>query len=281
VLAYDRADLPAVTQRRHLAHYTDRPEPSWEPEHSVPEWLTDYRDRLQQRREDLTAGLTARAHQRAEAAAELADLQPALDAARAEWQTYADCINAIELELDTVLRPAMWQANHNTRTAGFGHRHSAARRAKMASWRVEDAYDRIAAIRADGAQIKAPLDAVESTARRLAELASPNTGHFGIDQFDHDQLRALDQIVEAVDTWTTWANGRPAPTVELADAVALLLDVARHAPPLPTRPGEIDRTRWFELFEPVTALLEQRGLPTRDHVGHDLEHAGPNLAIDL
>ncbi len=54
------------------------------------------------------------------------------------------------------------------------------------------------------------LDAVEAEARRLAELASPHTGHFTVDELDRDQLRAIDQIVQAVDTWTTWANGRPA-----------------------------------------------------------------------
>ena len=63
--------------------------------------------------------------------------------------------------------------------------------------------------------------------------------------------------------------------------MSLLHDVALHAPRFTIRDGEIDRTRWFELLEPLTALLEQRGLPTRDHVGHELEHAGPDLSIDL
>jgi hypothetical protein len=175
----------------------------------------------------------------------------------------------------------MWQASHAARTASFGHRHGAARRAKIATWRVDDAQDRVAAVRAEGAQIKEPLDAVEAEARRLAELASPRTGHFSVDRLDRDQLHRLDQIVEAIDTWTTWANGRQVATEALADAVPLLHDVAQHAPLLPTRASEIDRTHWFELLEPVTTLLEQRGLPTRDRVGHDLEHAGSDLAIDL
>ena len=117
VLAHDRADIPAVTQRRHLAQ-TNRPEPVREPEQVVPGWLADYRDRLEQRRHDLTAGLTERAHRRTEAAAELADLQPALSTARAAWQPYANRINEIEHELATVLRPAMWQANHDASPGG-------------------------------------------------------------------------------------------------------------------------------------------------------------------
>jgi conjugative relaxase-like TrwC/TraI family protein len=281
VLAYDRADIPSVTQRRHLAHQTDRPEPVREAEQVVPEWLTDYRDQLEQRRDDLTAGLTERAHRRSDAAAELVELQPALGAARAAWRPYAERTIAIEHELETVLRPAMWQANYDARTARFGQRYRATRRAKIATRRVDYAQHRIAAIRADGARFKEPLDAVEAEERRLVELASPHTRHFNVDRLDRDQLHALDQIADAVDTWTTWANGRPVPTVELADAVSLLHDLARHAPPLPTRASEIDRTHWFELLQPVTALLEQRGLSTRDHVGHNLEHTGPDLGIDM
>ena len=74
---------------------------------------------------------------RAEAAAELAELQPALAAARAAWQPYAERIAAIEDELRTELRPAMWKANHDATHAGFGHRHSASRRANDATERVE------------------------------------------------------------------------------------------------------------------------------------------------
>jgi hypothetical protein len=281
VLAYDRADIPAVTQRRHVAHQIDRPEPARERAQVLPEWLTAYRDQLEQRRDDLTAGLTERAHRRVEAAAELADLQPTLDAARAAWQPYADRINEIEHELATVLRPAMWHANHDARTASFGRRHGAARRAKIATWRVDNAQHDIAVIGADCAHIEEPLDAVEAAARRLAELIRPHTGHFGIDQLDRDHVHALDQTAEAIDTWTTWVNGRPVPTMELADAVSLLHDVARHAPPLPTRVSEIDRTHWLELLEPVTALLEQHGLPNRDGIGLDLEHAEPDLGIDM
>jgi hypothetical protein len=281
VLAYDRADIPAVTQRRHLAHQADRSGPVREPEQVVPEWLTAYRDRLEQRRDDLTAGLTARAQRRAEAATALDDLQPALAAARAAWQPYAERINAVEHELKTVLRPAMWQANHDARAVGFGHRHGAARRAKIAAWRVDDAQHRIAAIHAEGAHTKEPLDTVEAEARCLAELASPHTNRYGIDELDRDQLHALDQIVHAIDTWTIWANGRTVPTAELAEAVSLLNDVARHASPLPTRADEIDQTRWFELLAPVTAVLEQRGPPTRDHAGHHLEPTEPDLSIDM
>jgi hypothetical protein len=173
----------------------------------------------------------------------------------------------------------MWQANHDASHARFGHRHSTARRARTANRRVDDAHDQIAAIHSDAADVKQHLDSLEAEPRRLADLASPHAGR--IDRLDRDQVHALGRLVDAIGSWTTWAKGHPVPLAELADAVSLLHDVARHAPPLATRARDIDRARWFELLERVTALVEQRGLPVRDRVGHDLETAGPNLAIDL
>ena len=74
------------------------------------------------------------------------------------------------------LRPAMWQANHDAMHAGFGHHHATARRAKAANGRVDDAEARIAAIHADGADIKQRLDALEAQAWNLADLAHPSPG---------------------------------------------------------------------------------------------------------
>ncbi len=119
VLVYDRADIPAVTPRRHLAREVSHPEPAREPEQVAPEWLAAYRDELEQRRDDLTAGLTERVQRRTEAAGALVDMHPALTAARAAWRPYAERINAIEHELETV-RQAMWQANHDAIRPGSG-----------------------------------------------------------------------------------------------------------------------------------------------------------------
>ncbi len=175
----------------------------------------------------------------------------------------------------------MWQANHDAYRAGFGHRHRATRQAKTAPRQVDTAQARIAAVHVDGSEIEQRLDSLETKARRLANVASPQGGRFGVDQPDRDQLHALGQIVDAIDTWTSWADGHPVTTAELADAVSLLHDVTRHTPLLATRAGEIDRSRWLELLQPVTAILDQLGLPIRDGVGHELERAGPDLGIDL
>ena len=99
--------------------------------------MAPWRTLLEEQRDDLTSYLAHRAERRAEAAAELAALQPDLAVARAAWQPSAERIAAIEDELRTDLRPAMWKANHDATHAGFGHRHSARRRANDATERVD------------------------------------------------------------------------------------------------------------------------------------------------
>ena len=174
----------------------------------------------------------------------------------------------------------MWQAHHDASNAGFGHRHGAARQARIASGRVSDAQDRIAAIHAEGGDAKQQLDTLQAEARRLADVANPASDHLGLDQLEHAELRWLGQLIDAVDTWMTWAAGHPVAADELAEAVALLDDTARQAPPLALRVGDIDPARWFQLLEPVRALLVQHGVLLNVHGRHDLEHAGPDLGID-
>ena len=75
-----------------------------------------------------------------------------------------------------------------------------------------------------------------------------------------DRTLADGRVVRAV------AGFEPVATHELAEAVSLLHDTARHAPPLALRVGDIDPARWFELLEPVRTLLVQHGVLLNVHV---------------
>jgi hypothetical protein len=139
-LAHDRADIPAVTQRRNLARQARSAHPRQpEPASIVPDWVGPSRAGLEQQREKVVDYLDDRARRRADAAVELADLQPTLGAARAAWQPYRDAIGEIEDGLRSGLRPAMWKASMHAVHAGFGHHHATARRAKAANDRVAEA----------------------------------------------------------------------------------------------------------------------------------------------
>ncbi len=274
VLAHDRADIPAVTQRRDLARQAEPARPR-RPEAAsvIPDWVEPWRAQLQQCREDLVSDLVDRADRQAQAAAELADLQPALAAARAAWQPYGNAIAAIEGELRGRLRPAMWKANNDARYAGFGHHHTTARRAEAATARVTDAQARMADIHADGADIKHRLDTLEAEAKNLRDLAYPSGGGFGLDD--------IDAVLHSVDVWTAWAHGRRVTSAELVDAVDMLMDVARHTPFVALTGDQIDRSQWCELLEPVTQLLRRHGIELDHDRELDLDMTGPELSIDL
>jgi len=242
--------------------------------------VAPWRTQLEQQRDDLHGHLFDRAARRVDAANELAEFQPDLAAARTAWQPSAQRIAAIEDELRIDLRPAMWRANHDATHAGFGHRHTAQRRAKSAIERVEDATNRIASIHTDGADVKQHLDTLEAEARNLNDLACPSPAGHGLEQFHREQLDRLEPLLDAVDIWATWAHGGPVAPADLATAVSTLTETACRAPLLAVNDGGIDRTQWFDALQPVTDLLRMSGvqLPSGRDLG--LER-GPELGIDL
>ena len=280
VLAHDRADIPAVTQRRELARHTHAaPTRRHEPVSIVPGWVGPWRAQLAHRRDDLVGSLAERADRRAAAAADYADLQPALTAARAAWEPYRAAIAAIDDELRTVLRPAMWTANHDALRAGFGHHHTTARRATAANRHVAAAEARIAAIGAGATDVKHRLDTIQARARNLHDLAQPSPGGYGLDDLNRQHLDDVDRLLHAVDVWTAWAHGRPVTTADLIDTAEILTDTARHAPLYTTTSGAIDRSHWLEALEPLVGLLRQQGVDLHDP--RDLERAGHDLGLEL
>jgi conjugative relaxase-like TrwC/TraI family protein len=281
VLAHDRADIPAVTQQRDLAlqarsAHPRRPEPA----SITPDWVGPCRAALKQQRENLVAYLNDQARRRAEAAVDLADLQPTVTAARAAWQPYGTAIAEIEDELRSELRPAMWKANRDAWHAGFGHQHATARRAKATNGRVADAEACIAAIHAGAADVKLQLDAVEAHAWNLHHLAHPSPAGVGLEDVQRGQINEIDRMLDAFDVWTTWASGRPVAVADLTNAAEVFADSARRAPVLSGNSGDIDRSQWFELLEPVLQLLHQRGVELSHDTLHP-ERAEPNLGLDL
>jgi conjugative relaxase-like TrwC/TraI family protein len=243
ILTCDRADIPAITQRRHLAETGGHQQPP--PEPLLPDWIQPWRQRLDDRRRQLIDHLAAREDRRAAARQDLHDLQPALDAARHAWEPYARPISDLEHELEGVLRPAMWEANRQAGTARLGHRRSSQRAAADAAEAVSDAEAAIANICADGAPHKEHLDRLQIRAEGLASTEPADQ----LDQHDHQQVVQLDQVLDAVDTYTAWLDGRPTATTRLAHAVETLRGVAQHAPSFALSADDIDKTRWYQLLD--------------------------------
>ncbi len=284
VLAHDRADIPAVTQRRELAQQqppvTSAARPlTPRPRLAVPDWFGRWRTGLEHRRQDLVDQITERANRRTQSATDLARLQPALAAARAGWRPYQQPVKQLEDELRSTLRPAMWRANGQARHAGFGHRHSATRRAAQATRLVAETQARIDAILAEGQAVKDRLDALEADGRALHQVAQPPEVLAHFEDYDQWLLDIFDHQLDAADTYLALAHGQPVNAIELAHAIGELSDIAQQAPYYPLDPNQIGRTEWGELLEPVTQLLRAHGIEL--DVGEHLERRGPDLGLGL
>ena len=192
VLTHDWADIPAMTQRRHLAQI-DGPTERLHPETPVPDWIELWRQQLHDQRQLLVDGIDLRQEQRASALGELRDLQPVLDAARRAWEPYAQPIRHLEDQLQTQLRPAAGQADRDAREAGLTRRRGAQSHAADAAEAVHRAEARIAAIHTRGAPTKERLDTLEQRAAALQAQVEPSDG---IAHHRHEIVQ-LDQILDA------------------------------------------------------------------------------------
>ena len=139
---------------------------------------------------------------------------------------------------------------------GFGHRHAAGRTAERARARVEAATERIAAIHADGTEVKQHLDTLASRAELRQDIASATFSR-SLDDLDHLQIHQID---DAIDTWSRWARGRPIALIGLAAAVETLADVADAASLFDGVSNAMGQSTWFDLLEPAAVLLRERGL---------------------
>jgi hypothetical protein len=278
VLAFDRADVPAVNQRRALAVQQPSVSPVVESDDVISGWVAPYRAGLEDRRDQLVERVRRRDEQRAHAAADLAELQPALHVARAAWQPYVDRIATLEQQLQTELRPALWKANSDAMHAGFGRRHAASRRAREATSRVDAAQASIVEIRVDGAAVKEELDGLGHHARQLADTATLSSS---LDQLDKLDLDGIDRVVAALDTWTAWVHGQPIASTRLAAAVETLTDHAWHTPQFGDNAGDVSPDQWMQLLGPVTQLLVDHDIDVENRPGLDMESTGPELGIDL
>ena len=281
VLAHDWADVPAVTQRRDLARQGRPADPGRpDPASIIPGWVGPWRAGLEQQREKVVDYLDDRARRRAEAAVELADLQPALGAARAAWQPYRDAIAEIDDEVRTELRPAMWKANSDAVHAGFGHHHATARRAKAANDRVAEAEARVAAIYAGAAAVKQRLDAVEAQAWNLHDLAHPSPAGFGLEDLHRGQLHEIDQMLDAFDVWTAWATAHPSrsPTSRMRLRSSPTRPVGRR--PCPATPAKSIDPNGLSFSNPFSSFLTNDGVELSHDTLHP-ERAESNLGLDL
>ena len=254
IITYDRADLPATTQRRTAQPAT--PSRATPPVRFVdpPDWLNQSRRDVAAERDATVARFERRDQWRQQSRRDLADVQPTLAAAWEAWRPFQERLTDLEQRLTLDLRPAMHTADSHARKAGVARRHHARRDAEQATNAVRGAEADINTIRDQGKTIKRRLDQVRGVESDLRERAGPSTVP---DKYDQQNLDRFDRLIEAIDTWTAWNHGQPVDVASLTRTITTLTDPALRG----RTPGNISL-----IVGPLAGWLHERGIDTATHL---------------
>ena len=255
VLATDRADVPAVTQRRQLAAAVP-PAPTPRPRCAIPNWFDDTYQ---------------------QAAAELADAHDALDELRREDARIARRIRDLTDDLnqlqprcapyDTAIAAAhddVTQAQERQRQAERAVTDSGPLGRRAARRHLADTTDELATAETALAELSRRAAPLLDRRNQLRHERDRLHQHVTVDR---RLLRALDdrestvavaqQTVDALDTWKHWATGHKVSPEQLADAV----DVLHHT----------DRADHTALAAPLATWMDQ----------HDFTPQRPSIELDV
>jgi hypothetical protein len=97
---------------------------------------------------------------------------------------------------------------------------------------------------------------------RRAEQLQDASGTFSrsLDDLDGLQIHTIDRVIDAIDTWSSWACGDPVALTGLAAAVETLTEVADAAPLVDGASSAVGQSAWFDVLEPAAVVLRDRGL---------------------
>ena len=229
ILAFDRADIPAVTQRRNLAHQqpaeTARQAPTPTPRCQIPEWFEPLRAGLRRDLYDAeqarTAGEAERARLAAEATAAERDLVRIEAATAPARQALAAATGRYE---EAWRRHA--RAQHHLDHSGIRGRRTARRDHHAAATQLEAATGHLQRTRR--------LTAAHVEHYRQARARADETGtalhrHDMRHQLNRtvDHVAALRRQVETLDLWGRWAGGDTVNVQRLGDIVEQLTNISR------------------------------------------------------
>ena len=154
----------------------------------------------------------------------------------------------------------MWKANHDAMHAGFGHHRAPHGERRLPT--IESPTPKPASPPSTPVRPTSNSDWTRSKRKHGTSTTLPirHRPEFGLEDLHREQLHEIDQMLDAFEVWTTWASGHPVAVADLTNAAEIFADSARRASVLSGSPGEIDRSRWMELLEPILQLLDQRGV---------------------
>ncbi len=227
IMTSDRADIPAIAQRRQLAQQ-DRQPPRMQPRCEIPDWFSDLRlDAAADYREARQA-LDDSHKTRQGLVDALAVAEQRLAAAK---QACAPFDDQVETAGDTVKR-----AEESQRRAERKLDESGLRGRRQARTELASANENLAVTQEQLAQAKEHSrgpDNVRAAARHDLQAARQELSNHDMFERWHflpEHLEAIEQRIDALDAWRDWANGKPIDREPLVAALKSLREHASHEP---------------------------------------------------
>jgi len=262
VLASDRVDVPAITQRRRLAEMDARSSGQLEPRCAIPPWLDELRNNVDR---DVTAARSefwTELHRLDEMFDKLDEAEVELEAAQATYEPFSPSLDAAHNDVRSA-QEAVWAANNEAmRAKGFKKR-GLLREATKAASTLDDARAKQADVEAVAAPAKNRAaeaagfvhqiqNTIRSTQRRM-----DRDGH-------EDRILWLGDLDASVDIWERWASGRSVGHTDVTGAARCLREAATTS--------QADEWRY------LATTVEEWGTKRRLKLAPTVEVASPSIA---
>ncbi len=224
ILASDRADVPATTQRRRLAEMDARPSRGPEPRCPIPPWLEQLRSNVDRDLAAARSEFRTELHRLDEMFDRLDEAEVQLEIAQRAFEPYRPSLDAA---LDDVrsAQEAVWAANNQAmRVKGFKKRGLLREATKSAST-LDDARAKQADVEAVAAPAKNRVEEAKGSVHQIQNTIRSTQRQMDRVGYE-DRILWLGDLDAALDTWERWASGRSVADTDVIDAARCLREAA-------------------------------------------------------
>ncbi len=243
IVASDRADIPAVVQRRQLAQQ-DRQPPRPQPRCQIPDWFDDLRAeaagihrQARQALDDSTAARERLVEVVDTAARRIADANTMC----APFDTELDAAHDAVKQAEAAQRAARQRLDQS----GLRGRHQPRIELAAANETVVSTRELLAVAREQASEPYVQRK-IAQTQVETARDALRTHDILAKWQYFAEHVAAAEARVDALDIWRDWAAGRSVDHDRLEEAVATLHEIAAHEPDNGTRRLATDIHEWAE-----------------------------------
>jgi conjugative relaxase-like TrwC/TraI family protein len=229
ILAVDRADIPAVTQRQRLAEQDHQPATARRREPlgrcETPDWFESLRDQTRRNLDEAQRRAQDNITERERINAALAAAQRELDPLEQPTRGQRERLAAAQRDLDGAGRQRAVAA-HRLAVSGFRSRRDARRQLTAADNDLKWAEHRLERTEASTTP---DVERYHQAWSQVHELGEARRSHAALERLDRyttiDRIPHLQERLDALDTWWRFAKGDTVDVPRLAEIVDILHNV--------------------------------------------------------